>query len=447
MRAFTKLHVATLALIAATASVACGQTAPTQAAPAGSMSPTVGPGLPAIDGIFHYALSASELFQTGRGSGLGYSTALSGDAAYSSRSVVRPFSMTYSGGVLLGNQYGNGATVFQNLAVSQGLVKGLWIFGISDSVSYLPQSPTLGLSGIPGLGDLGSQPIQGPSSGPAGGVLTNNATNVSNSLSGQIERQLTPLTSISGIGSWSILRFPRGNGLENTQIMAEGGLNHRIDVRDTVSGNVTYSTFSYGSGIDLTIQTHGVNGVFQRVLSRLLTVSISAGPMWISSNNNALVPSNLTVATDLSLSYARKFTTASISYSRGVNGGSGVQPGALSDSVSASVARTYGRDWMTSFAGNYTHSGGLVQNSALASLPGGLPAAAFLYAGGTTNLAYGGFQVSRRLSNSLSAFASYNLQHQSIDSSLFLQNAYSGFNQTFGIGISFSPRSMRLGQF
>ena len=280
MRGFVRTYVAALTLIAATASIAWGQ-----AVPASSMSPSVGPGVPSFDGIFHYALSGSELLQTGNGSGLGYSTVLSGDASYNSRSVVRPFSMTYAGGVLLGNQYGHRATTFQNFALSQGLVAGAWIFGISDSVSYLPQSPTLGLSGIPGVGDLGSQPVQGPSSGPAGGVLTNNSTNVSNSLSGDVERRLTALTSISGMGSWSILRFPSGNGLESTQIAAQGALNHRLDVRDTISGSGTYSTFSYGSGIDLTLQTKGANLAFQRVLSRKLSMSVSAGPMWISGSN------------------------------------------------------------------------------------------------------------------------------------------------------------------
>jgi hypothetical protein len=151
----------------------------------------------------------------------------------------------------------------------------------------------------------------------------------------------------------------------------------------------------------------------------------------------------LTVAGNLSLDYARQFTTMSIDYSRGVNGGSGVQPGALSDQVTASLARTYGRDWVASFNGNYTHSSGLVQKPIL----GGNPLFPFLYAGGDTNLAYGGAQLTRRLTESLSAFVNYDLQHQSIDSSLAAQHAFSGLTQTFGIGISFSPRSTPLGQF
>jgi len=438
MRGSVKFYLA-LALCAAAVPAIYGQ-----AVPASSMSPTIGPNLPTIDGVLHYSLSASEMFQTGyRSQGVTAMTSLSGNAGYNSRSTVRPFSMLYAGGVLLGNRYGQGVRTFQNFAVSQGLVAGAWIFGISDSVSYLPQSPTTGLSGIPGVGDLGSQPIQGPSVGPAGGALFNNSVNISNSLSGSLERRLTSLTSASGGASWTILRFPDNDGLDNSQISGQAGLNHRLDARDTISANASYSTFRYGNNIGLTMQTRGINGAFQRVLSRTMSMSASVGPMWISSSNSLLMPSRTTVAANLALTYSREFTTASLTYSRGVNGGSGIQPGALSDNLGAMIGRTYGRDWMASLSANYTRTSGLLKN------PVGTPpvGAGFLYAGGSSNTIYGGVQVSRRLSDSLSAFASYNLQHQSVDSSLAAQNAFSGLSNTFGIGISFSPRATRLGQF
>lgn len=439
MSRLLKIHLATLAVIAASASIACAQ-----AAPASTMSPSVGPGLPSVDGIFHYALRASDMVEFGNsGSSTGNSAVLSGDAAYDSTSVVHPFNMVYAGGLLLGNQYGGHVTTFQNFAIYQGLVVGRWNFGISDSVSYLPQTPTLGLSGIPGVGDLGSQPVQGASSGPAGGALTNNATNVSNSLSGNVERQLTLRTSISGSGSWSILRFPKGDGLENTRYSGDVGLNHRLDPRDTISGTALYSTYSYGGGVGLTMQTRGLNGAFERVLSRTLKMSASAGPMWISSSNSELLPSRLTYDANLGLSYSKGMTNMGVSYTRGVNGGSGVQPGTLSNNVSASIGRTYANDWLVSFSGNYTRSAGLVENGALV----GSSTSPFLYSGGTVNLTYGGAQVSHKLTDSFSAFATYNLQHQSIDSSLARQNAFSGLTQTFGVGISFSPRSTSLGQF
>lgn len=436
-----KISLAVLALATVTATTGFAQ-----AVPASSMSPSIGPGLPSIDGIFHYALTGSEQISTGyAGSGALYSTALSGDASYSSKSEVAPFSMVYAGGLLLGNQYGSTVSTFQSLAASQGLIHGAWNFGISDSISYLPNSPTTGLSGVPGVGDLGLQPIQGPSSGPAGGILTNNAVSISNYLGGNVERRISALTSISGNGSWMILRFPDGNGLDNTQISGLVGLNHRLDPRDTISGNVSYSTFSYGSGIDLTVQTRGVNGVFQRVLSRTLAMNVSVGPQWINSSNSALVPSRVTVAADASLIYGGKSINANLSYMRGANGGSGVQPGASSDAFTASAGRSYGPDWVASLSATYTRTSGLLAPSALVGSPD--LNALLPYAGGSGNTVFGGAQVSRRLGESLSAFASYNLQHQSIDSTLASQNAFSGFTHTFGIGITFSPRSTRLGQF
>ena len=434
-----KSCVAALALLAATASVACAQ-----AVPASTMSPSVGPSLPSVDGVFHYALRASEMSEFGNeGFGTGNSASFSGDAAYNSTSAVHPFGMIYAGGLLLGNQYGGHVTTFQNLAISQGLLVGRWHFGVSDSVSYLPQTPTLGLSGIPGVGDLGTQTGGGASSGPAGGVLTNNATNVSNALSGSVERELSLRTSVSGSGVWSILRFPKGNGLENTLYSGDVSLNHRLDARDTISGTAIYSTYSYGGGIDLSMQTRGLNAGFERILSRSLKMSASVGPTWLSSSNSALIPSRVTVSANANLGYTREFTTMSLGFSRGVNGGSGVQPGAISDSLSASVSRTYGRDWSASVSGNYTHSSGLVQNGALT----GSLTSSFAYLGGTTNLTYGGVQVSRRWTDSLSAFATYNIQHQAIDDSLTMQNAFSGLTQTLGVGISFSPHSTSFGQF
>ncbi|MDW5267481.1 MULTISPECIES: hypothetical protein [Acidobacteriaceae] len=439
MSRYLKSCIATLALIAAAASVACAQ-----AVPAGTMSPSVGPSLPSVDGVFHYALRASEMVEIGSERvGTGNSAVFSGDAAYNSTSVVHPFSMIYAGGLILGNEYGGHATSFQNLAISQGLVAGRWHFAVSDSVSYLPETPTLGLSGIPGVGDLGSGTGQGVSSGPAGGVLTNNATNVSNALTGNVERELTPLTSISGSGDWSMLRFPKGEGLENTQYSGNLGLNHRLDARDTISGSALYSTYSYGGGIGLTMQTRGITAAFERTLSSSLKGSASAGPMWLSSSNSALIPSRVTVSTNLNLSYIREITQMSVSYSRGVNGGSGVQPGALSDDISASIGRSYGPDWRASLSGNYTHTSGLLQEGALV----GSSTSLFPYAGGTTNLTFAGVQVSRKLTDSFSAFATYNIQHQSIDDSLSTQNAFSGLTQTFGVGITFSPRSTSLGQF
>jgi hypothetical protein len=254
-----------------------------------------------LDGVFHYALTGSEVVQLGYygPSEVTHSTVLSGNAAYTAKSEARPFNMNFAGGVSLGNQSGQGTTSFWNVAVSQGYVTRSWIFNISDSFSFLPQSPTTGLSGIAGVGDLGAVPTPGPAAGPAGGVLSNSGNRIGNSLNGSVERQLDHATSISGNGSWSILRFldqsANSGQIDNTQISGTVALNRRLDARSSVSLNAAYSTYSYSGGytyfpgttITYTqpdVETRGINVSYQRLLSKSLSVNVSAGPQWVSSS-------------------------------------------------------------------------------------------------------------------------------------------------------------------
>ena len=153
------------------------------------------------------------------------------------------------------------------------------------------------------------------------------------------------------------------------------------------------------------------------------------------------MPSRLNTAATAGLSYQRGFTSASLTYSRGANGGSGVLPGAVGNSVSGSLGHTYGRSWVASVSAAYTHSAGLTE----------------ITNGGTiapTNLVYntffGGAQLTRRLSTHFSAYASYGAQDQSNNTGFVSTtplNALNGTSQTLGIGVTFTPRSTRLGQF
>jgi hypothetical protein len=454
-----KIRITISALLLMASSISHGQALPTA-------SPSTAPSnsllnLSPLDGVLHYALSASEVVQYGYyGAGeVSNSSVLSGDVAYTSTSTKRPFSMLFAGGVSIGNQGGQGTTSFWNVAASQGYVTRKWVFNISDSFSFLPQSPTTGVSGIPGVGDLGAIPVPGPVEGPAGGVLSGAGNRIGNSVAGSAERQLDHATSISGAGSWSILHFldnpnvgnPNlGNtflggrnlgNLDNSEVSATVALNRRIDKRSSASLNAVYSTYTYsgpGSGFYTPdIETRGINLSYQRLLSRTLSVSVSAGPQWVNSSNSLLIPPALNVAATASLSYSRRLTNATVSYTRGANGGSGVLPGATSDSVGASVGHSYGRDWVASATVAYTHTSGLTQ---LAGIPGA--PANEIY-----DTVFGGIQVTRRISTRFSGYISYGAQNQSSNFFLPGQNALNGTSQNFGIGITFTPRSTRLGQF
>ena len=422
-----------------------GQAVPTAEASTGS-----GPGLSWIDGTVHYSLGVSQLIQDGLyGSGnVTGATNLSGSAGYASMSKDKPFSMLYAGGVLFNTGSGQGTQTYQNIAASQGLIRGKWIFNISNSFSFLPQSPTTGYSGISGVGDLGTTPISGPSQGPAGGVLTFAANRISNTLSGSIERRLTGSTSVSGSGSWSILHFlDQQDGLNTTQISGQVGLNHRIDARNSAGVNAVYSTYStdensfFSQAVSSSFQTRGLNFTYSRLWTRALSMDVSVGPQWINSSAGTVLENQVNVAASAGLGYTRKQTSMGVHYVRGVNGGSGVETGALSDTVTASIGRPLSRNWMGSVNGSFAHTSQLLYQP---PVPGEtIPSGANV----SYKTFYGGAQLTRALGRSWSCFMSYSAQDQSINNPFVGQNAFSGFSQTFGFGITFAPRSTRLGEF
>ena len=425
-----------------------GQAAPT-AVPVETQTPagTTTPRLSWVDGTVHYALSASEIVQFGYyGNGnVTSATALSGVVGYTSLSAVHPTSLLIASGVILG-QGGQGTTTFQNVAISQSLIGKKWVLNAMDSFSFLPQSPVTGVAGVPGINNPGTVPIDGPSQGPAGGVLTYSGNRISNMLSGTIERRLTGRTSISGSGVWSILHFlDENNGLDTSMTTGQVGINHQIDRRNSVSLSGVYSTFNltnllnlYPPGFpssDITYQTKGVNLAYTRLWTRSLSTDVSAGPMWISSSAAPLIPNRLNFYVNGGMSYNRQLSNYNVRYMHGVNGGSGVQPGALSDSVTAAAGRTFSARWAGSASLVYTRTSGLLAISQTNSI------------NGITNTEYGILQLNHSFSRTLSGYASYTAQNQSFNQGVLVPNAFNGMSHIFGIGVSWTPRATRLGEF
>jgi hypothetical protein len=225
-------------------------------------------------------------------------------------------------------------------------------------------------------------------------------------------------------------------------VSGQVALNHRIDERDAVSANAVYSIITFGQNTGgLSLTTRGINGVYSRVISRELSANVSVGPQWTSSSYSALVPNRTDVAVSADLTYARQLTNASISYSRGVNGGSGVDLGAFHDTVSGSVSHSYGRDWLGVLHGSY------IRTTSLGNPAATPPEGVFIPLEGNFWTAYGGVQVSHSFTRSVSMYGSYTVTHQVPDAAYTGTNAFSGTYQTIGIGISYAPRATRLGQF
>ncbi|MGB9406586.1 MAG: hypothetical protein WCA89_03565 [Terracidiphilus sp.] len=379
-------------------------------------------GLP-VSGTLHYDLRYSQTaqFYGGPGGDVQRSVA-SGEVAYANASATHPLTLTYSGGDMwniTGTSEGTG--VFQHLLVSQGILRHAWTFSLSDDVSYMPQAPTTGFSGIPGVGILPVLPVV-----PVQPILTLNTRSVNNTASPNFTHRLDHTTNLSIGGSYNTLRFPDGNGLDIDTLQAGPQITRRLNALNSISGQYSFSRISYPGYTSFTMETQSALFGSQRTWNRHLNTNVAAGPQWIQSSDSALIPSSIDFTVKASATYGTKSTSAMLSYSRAVTGGSGVpsQFGTHNDDVNASFTQQLGRNLTISATSAYMRTQGLQL---------GLPQI------GVINAEYGGVAATRRLSRYIIVFANYTATHQS-SSSVLPANAINGLSQVVSFGVGYSPR-------
>lgn len=393
-----------------------------------------GPSGPPVSGNLHYAVRYSQTAEFGGGLGDWQTANASADAGYANGNTRLPFSLNYAGGyswTIAGPSYSTG--FFQRLSLSQGIVWRKWNVIASDDVSYTPQAPTTGFSGIPGIGGPIGEPSPAPPSSQS--ILTLNTHAVNNTANGEVQRSLNSATTLSVGGSSNLLRYPDGNGYDTDSLMANAGLTRRLNARNSLSGQYSYSHRSY-PGYSVTFGTSTALFSYNRQWTRRLSTNAGAGPEWIRSSASAssstagelpptaTVPNSTRISGNAGVDYHMRFGAASLRYNHGTNGGAGYLIGAENDTVGANFSREFDKNLTVGFTGSYLRTAGLNGN-------------------GVTNGKYGGVQASRRLGRYMSVFANYTAMDQSSSSTLFT-NALNGLTQVIGFGIGYSPRETHL---
>jgi len=411
-----KKKLGVLAILLCALAVAQGQVAPA----------ATGPGTLPLSGTLHYSVRYSQM-GTFRGSqGNQQSGTVSGDATYANTSTRYPFTLGYGGGYdfsIAGAAYENG--LFQHLMLSQGIVGRRWSATLSDNVSLTPQSPNGGFSGVAGSGDLTGSSGTGTSSNST--ILTVNTRTLNNSTTGNFQRRINYALSFNAGGSYTLLRYLDGNGIDTTTEMGDAGLSWRLDARNSLTSQYSYSHYT-DPGMSLTFESSTATVGFQRKWNRHLNTSASAGPQWTNTSDSALVPSSTRLSVSASANYQFRTSEAGMSYSRGTAGSTGVTPGGQTDSLSAnySYARKIGRDVNLGLVSTYMHMTTADQLIDLTTDSGTISA-----------------QATRRLGKYANIFASYSVMDQS-SSSAIPTNALTQLNQTISFGIGYSPRETHL---
>jgi hypothetical protein len=368
-----------------------------------------------------YSLRYSQNAQFGYGES-DWQTNASGSLNYANGKARYPFILDYAGGytwTLAGPPYSTG--VFQHLLVSQEAFWHKWTAALSDEVSYLPEAPTTGFSGIPGTGE----PIGGAGPPSTQTILTLNTHTLNNNVKGQVDYHFDSADSISMGGASDLLRYPDGNGINTDTESANAEYTRRLNGRNYFTGEYLFSHFSYPSNGFTFVTQSGLFGV-RRVWNAKLTSNVSVGPQFTQNADTSLIPASSGITAIAALGYQYRFVAANVNFYRGIQGGAGYLPGGYVNAVTAGLSKQFGRDLTFGVTGAYMTTASLQVN-------------------GTIRSTFGGVQVTRRLGRFMSFFASYTAMNQTTNAAL-PTNTLSGLINVTSAGIEYSPRGTHFRQ-
>jgi hypothetical protein len=378
------------------------------------------PGGTGVGTNFGYVIRYSHAAHFGAGLNNWQTATPSGEVDYRNGRRNTPFFLNYAGGytwMLTGpTQYLTG--FFQRLSLHQVLSGEKWKASLFDDVSYRPEAPFTGFSGILGTGE----PIGVPSPPPSQTILTLGTHALNNLASGELSRTLNPLTSLSIGAGYDLLLFPDSNGLTTNHLSAYSELARQLSRRNSVFAEYIFARFSYPD-VNITTDANVVMAGYEHAFSRRFHINLAAGPGWVTSSNSNVVPPSTIVNANAGLDYQMRTGSAFVRYDRSTSGGSGYLLGQLSDIVDAGYSRVFARTFTAEAVGGYRRIQPLGKTAIIQSEMGAI-------------------QGSWRLGKRLSGFANYTVVTQSSAGPL-PPNAITGPLQTVSFGIGYAMRARR----
>ena len=276
-----------LAFLFAVCAASHAQVAPAATGPRGGLP--VGPNL-------HFAFRYAQTAQFGGNTGNWQTSSPSASVEYTNGNERLPFTLNYAGGyiwTLTGPTYETG--LFQHLYLSQDFVWRRWKVLASDDVSYLPQAPATGFSGIPGIGEPIGVTNPAPSSSQS--ILTLNTHVVDNVVLGEVEHNLNFATTLSVGGNSELLRYPDGNGLNTNTQTGTAKLKWRLDGRDSILVNNVFSEYGYPDFYNINFLTNttlvGLEHAWRKTFPDQATLAVAPVRVEPVANHSSAVTDNI----------------------------------------------------------------------------------------------------------------------------------------------------------
>lgn len=322
-----------------------------------------------IPGIsYHNLIHSSRQLQQGGGNGWASTSYVGGDLSLMQNWRRSQLGLNYSGGGNFSSDAGTRDGFFHQFGATQTFNWQRWQLTILDQFSYLPTSQFgfgagTGLS-IPGVGGSLAPGLPGLQPGLSSGqtVFTSTGPQYNNSFATQVNYMLTSRSSITIGGVYGILRFTEPGSVESDTALLNAGYNYQITRADTVGLVYRFATYHF-LGNPQAIGDHVAQIAYGRKLTGRLALQLSGGvdvPSFRVTVGTRRQQVNGAGSANLNYAFARG--SASLGYSHGTTGGSGVFAGATTDGIQTSVRRQLTRVW----SGNA--SSGFARNRDLGTL-------------------------------------------------------------------------------
>ena len=375
----------------------------------------------------------------GSGSGLTTWTSLTGGVDLRWMSGRSDMTLGYIGGGVFSNDGSSSNGIVQDLNFVDKLSFRRWALTLIEQAAYTPES-AFGSGGFPGVSLPGGEPGLGGLV-PGQTIITSEGQRFFNTSLGQVDVYLTPRSSLTFVGGYSLLHSFNENLLDYGDLIAQAGYNYQVTRKDTLGVSYVFAGFRYDN-FDESINTNTLLFSYGRKVTGRLAFRIGAGPEF-TFINTPIIPgtgvgtigppsggstTNVYWYLATSLQYQMQRTALSATYSHGVAGGSGVFAGSLADTLTGSAARQLSR------VSSGTWTVGYSRNTELAT--SGLPQIQF--SNQPFDYWYTGLNYSRLWGRSLNLNLGYQLQYQNSNASFctgtgcgssFVRNLI-----TFGVG-------------
>jgi hypothetical protein len=319
--------------------------------------------------------------------------------------------LSYLGGgtIAIGESAGN--SVIQQLRLNESLNWRQIQLKFIDQLDLLPEASfgyggLGGGVGLPGGGTLGLQ------SGltPGESVLTTRGLRLSNTFLTEMDIDLNRRSSLTIAGGYSLLHYFDNGFLNTNDAIGQFGYNRQLTRKDTFAVFYRFSGYRY-SGFNQSINDNSFQASYGRRVTGRLAFQIQGGPdlTYVTqpiTTTTATTPTGSTQtrvfywSLNTNLHYQLERTGFTASYLHGVNGGSGVLAGAISNTAQGSANRQLTRQLTGGVYAGYAH------NTGLDGLSTTNPAIQ------TYSYWFGGVNFTRTFGRALEFNMNYLLQHQ-----------------------------------